>query len=112
MTDNAAHNPIWPGYDFELEFELDVSYTPAGSVLRIAFTPEGATPAAVIDATLTSPGAGRWRLALTALQTRGLRSPGTVWGDFVLRLADNSERPLNLRIGIPVAKSLTPPLTP
>ena len=112
MTDNAANNPIWPGYPFELEFEIDVSYTPAGSALRITFSPEAATPGTAIAATLTSPAAGRWRLELTAIQTTPLRAPGTVWGDFILRLADNSERPLNLRLGIPVAKPLTPPLAP
>jgi hypothetical protein len=51
-------------------------------------------------------------MALTAAQTRDLRAPGAVWGDFIVRAANGTETPLNLRLSIPVERPLTPPTAP
>ena len=106
MTDLV--NPIWPGFAWEQQFELDAAIAPNGTTLRIALTQEGQTRLPPINVTLTRPDPTRHVLSLTALQTRDLRAPGNLWGDFVLRAADGSENPINLRLTLPVEKPLTP----
>jgi hypothetical protein len=109
---NDLVNPIWPGFAWEQQFELDAALAPVGTSLRITLTQEGQTRLPAITATLTRPDATRHILALTALQTSGLRAPGMLWGDFVLRAANGSETPINLRLSLPVEKPLTPPQAP
>jgi hypothetical protein len=108
MTDLV--NPIWPGFAWSQEFELDAAIAPAGTTLRITLTQEGQTRLPAINANLTRPDATRHVLSLTALQTSGLRAPGNLWGDFVLRGFNGSEAPINLRLSLPVEKPLTVPL--
>lgn len=105
---SGEHNPVWPGFPFTLDFELAADYLPAGAVLRISLSPQGQTPATAVDIQLTSPAAGFKRMSMSKEQTAQFRAPGMLWGDFVIRHADGSERPMNLRLGIPVEKPLTP----
>lgn len=100
-------NPIWPGFSYTLDLALDVALTPPGSVLRISLAAAGQTTRPRVDITLSRPAEGIHRISMTKQQTRHFRAPGMAWGDFVLRSANGTERPLNLQIGIPIEQSLT-----
>jgi hypothetical protein len=108
MIDPDFINPVWRGYPWEQHFTLDPAMAPAGSQLRITLTEEGQTRGVSFDRMLARPAADQHVITLTPEQTRQLRAPGTIWGDFVVRAADGSESPLNLRISIPVEIPLTP----
>ena len=107
---NELINPIWPGFTYALDLELDGEDIAPGAVLRIALSIASASPRPPVSVTLSRPAPRLHRLSITAEQTKEFRAPGMAWGDFVLRRANGTERPLNLQIGIPVERSMTAPL--
>lgn len=107
MTD--VFNPIWPGYPFQLPMSLDPANMPVGGHLRIDLHGAGVSRRDPIKVTLTENPPGTHTLALTAEQTALLRPNAALVGDLVVRRADGSEYPLNLRLAVPVEDCLTAP---
>ncbi|MCC6478340.1 MAG: hypothetical protein IT552_03945 [Sphingomonadaceae bacterium] len=112
MIDPEFINPVWPGFAWSQEFEMDAALAPAGAVIRISLSQQGQTRLPSIAVNLTRPDATRHVLSLTALQTSNLRAPGMLEGDFVMRLVNGTETPMNLRLELPVELPLTPPVAP
>lgn len=111
MSINSAMsiNPVFPGFAWAQDFTIDPAALPVDALVRIDLRAGGQTPRPPITVSFTRPAPEVLRLSLTPQQTAGLRAPGTLTGDLVMRvgLVDFA---LNLRLILPLADSLTAPL--
>ena len=104
---SGVFNTVWVGYQFEQDFIILQDSLPSGAGIRASIPyrrTNNSKGRIAVSFTLLAP--DTWRLVLTPAQTRDM-SPGTIQVDPVITGAGIEERPLGVRISIPVSQSMT-----
>lgn len=102
-----SQNPIWIGYRWEQALTVPADMLPGNATMRMELRPVGRASAAPVVPQLRKDSSTSWAIVLTALQT-GALSAGAIVGDLVA-VETGVERPLGVRLTIPVLVPMTAP---